>query len=76
MKAEDLSQYSKKKVVYVKEQPAFLVSWLKTQLATLLKEKETFMTGFVGDIVPSSFNLEFREEEKQVEVKMAFIIDE
>jgi hypothetical protein len=35
-----------------------------------LKEKETFMRDFVGDIIPTSFLVEYLEDKKQVEIKL------
>lgn len=57
IKIESLPEYSKKKNVYTKQNPAFVVAWLKDHLSTLFKEKETFMAGFAGDILPKNFNL-------------------
>ena len=34
------------------------------------------MSGFVGDIVPNSFIFDFQEEKKQINLKLAFTIDE
>lgn len=76
MKVEELSEYSKKGVVYTKQNPAFVVAWIKDHLEALLKEKETFMKGFVGDIEPTNFKLSFEEEAKQVNVKLSFMVDE
>lgn len=73
---EELSEYSKKGVVYTKQNPAFVVAWLKDHIAALFKEKETFMKGFVGDIEPTNFKLNFDEGKKQVNVKLSFTIDE
>lgn len=76
VKAETLPEYSKKKVVYVKQTPAFVVAWLKDHLASLFKEKETFMSGFVGDIVPTSFHFDFSEGKNIITLKLSFTIDE
>lgn len=76
IKLEDLPEYSKKKVVYTKQTPAFVVAWLKDHLAALFKEKETFMNNFVEEIVPNKFDLEYDEENKQVKVAMEFTIGE
>jgi hypothetical protein len=76
IKLEELEQYGKQGVVYIKQNPAFVIAWLKDHLANLFKEKETFMQGFVGDIVPVGFHMEFEEEKKQLRVKLNFTIDE
>ena len=76
LKLEELSEYSKKGVVYTKQNPAFVVAWLKDHIAALFKEKETFMKGFVGDIEPTNFRLNFNEEKREINVKLSFLIDE
>ena len=76
LKAENLSEYSKKGVVYTKQNPAFVIAWLKDHLEALFKEKETFMKGFVGDIEPTNFNLSFDQEKNNINVKLSFMVDE
>jgi hypothetical protein len=39
IKFESLPEYTKKKVVYTKQNPAFVVAWIKDHLKELLKEK-------------------------------------
>ncbi len=39
IKLESLPEYTKKKNVYTKQNPAFVVAWLKDHLNTLFKEK-------------------------------------
>lgn len=56
---EDLPQFTLKKVVYVKQSPAYLVAWVETFLCECLKQKQTFMSGFVNDIVPKDYSLEY-----------------
>jgi hypothetical protein len=36
---EDLPQYTNKRVVYFKEEPAFVVAWIKDMLADLFEAK-------------------------------------
>jgi hypothetical protein len=76
VKAEDLEEYSKKKVVYLKQNPAFVVAWIKDYLIEQFKQKNTFMEGFVGDIEANSYTTEYDAAKKQVIVKLNYIIDE
>lgn len=55
IKIESLPEYSKQKIVYSKQNPAFIVAWLQDHLAALFSEKQTFMTDFVEEIVPKNF---------------------
>ena len=73
---EDLPEYKKKKIIYTKEKPAFLVAWLQDHLSALLNAKETFMPGFVGDIVPTKFNFDFENGKNQVNLRLEFTIDD
>lgn len=74
IKFESLPEYTKKKVVYTKQNPAFVVAWIKDHLKELLKEKETFMKDFVGQIVPKNFNVEL--EENSIKIDLEFCIDD
>jgi hypothetical protein len=53
-----------------------VVAWLQNHIAALLKQKETFMHDFVGDITVNDFAVEYLEGKHQVEVKLEFTIDE
>lgn len=74
IKFESLPEYTKKKVVYTKQNPAFVVAWIKDHLKELLKEKETFMKDFVGQIVPKNFNVDL--EENSIKIDLQFCIDD
>jgi serine/threonine protein kinase len=49
----------RKKVVYVKQSPAYVVAWVETFLGECLKQKQTFMSDFVNEIVPKEYTLEY-----------------
>lgn len=74
IKLESLPQYSKKKVAYLKQSASFVVAWLEDYLAELFNQKTTFLGDYIQDIVPSSFNLEYDEEKKQVRAILNFSI--
>ena len=75
IKFEELPEYTKKKVVYTKQKPAFVVAWLKDHLATLFQEKESFMKEFVGEIVPTNFSLRIGEQNR-LNIILEFTIDD
>ena len=74
IKIESLPEYSKKKVVYTKQNPAFVVAWLQDHLSALFKEQQTFMTDYVETIQPKNFEVGYKEARKQVEVDLEFLI--
>jgi hypothetical protein len=67
---EELPQYYSKKIVYTKQNPAFVVAWIQDHLAEKLKEKETFLTDFVGEIVPDNFKVDYDAEKHIVNIKL------
>lgn len=59
----------------MKQTPAFVVAWIKDYIIEQFKEKNTFMEGFVGDIVATEYKIEYDEAKKQVFIKLTFDID-
>jgi len=55
--ADNLPQFSRKRIPYSKQNPAFLVSWIQAYLKEELKNKQTFMEDFVSEISPVNFKL-------------------
>lgn len=53
-----------------------MIAWLKDYLAAQLKDKESFMTNFVGEITPRETNLIFDEEKKTVNITFNFLIED
>ena len=76
IKTEDLPCYRKKKVVYVKENVAFITSWLQEKLKEFFKEKQTFLHYSAETVTPLDFKLTLNDEKKELEVKLQFLVDE
>jgi hypothetical protein len=66
IKVDDLPTFSRKKVVYAAQEPAYMVAWLKNFLADQFKNKEVFMKDFVGEITPIKYELKYLKETAQV----------
>lgn len=54
-----MPEFTKKKVVYVPQKPAFLLAWIKDSLREQISNKESFIEDYTGNLVPEEFGLTY-----------------
>ena len=75
IKTEDLPENTLKGVSYGHKDAAFVVAWLQGYLSQEIKAKNSFMTGYIEEIMPLKFNLELKQK-GQLEATLEFEIEE
>lgn len=63
-------------MVYIKENPSFVVAWIKNFLDQQFKAQQIFIKNFVSKIIPLNYNASYLAEEYQIKVQLRFQIDE
>lgn len=58
------------KITYFKAEPGFVLACLKDFIDQAYKNKETFIEGFILDVVPVAYNMTL--EEKEISLKLDF----
>ena len=66
---EELPEYTSKNVQYSKEEPAFVVAWVKNALSSFFKNRETFVNNYAEQIEPHRFNFEYHEDTHKIDLK-------
>ena len=61
-------------VPYSREEPAFVVAWVKDFVTTLFEKKEIFIASYVEEIKPSYFEMNYKGETFEIELKFEFIV--
>lgn len=67
--------YQKNDVSYYSRKPAFILAWVNDFLQQCLKNKEVFLSDFLQELEPISFDAKFNHEEKEIDVILKFKVD-
>ena len=73
---EDLPEYTSKQVHYSKEEPAFVVAWVRNALSSFFKNRLTFVDNYAEQIEPHRFNFKYHEDTHKIDLKFEFLMGE